>query len=115
MFGRELPHRHRRGGLQRMPKNEATFSYRSTAAWDRKWAVEARYHGWMPSTSSPNRTRVFVSFCCVYVFWGGTYLAMRYGVEVLPPFVLASARFLIAAPLLLAVSAIFKLKMWPSR
>jgi len=69
----------------------------------------------MPSSSSPNRTQILVSFCCVYVFWGGTYLAMRYGVEVLPPFVLASARYLIAGPIMLAVSAIFKLKMWPSR
>ena len=40
---------------------------------------------------------------------------MRYGVEVLPPFVLASARYLIAGPIMLALSAILKLKMWPSR
>jgi drug/metabolite transporter (DMT)-like permease len=69
----------------------------------------------MAATSSPNRTRILVSFCCVYVFWGGTYLAMRYGVEVLPPFVLASARYLIAGPIMLALSALFKLKMLPSR
>jgi drug/metabolite transporter (DMT)-like permease len=69
----------------------------------------------MPSTSSPNRTRIFVSFCCVYVFWGGTYLAMLYGVEVLPPFVLAAARYLIAGPIMLAMSAIFGLKMRPKR
>jgi drug/metabolite transporter (DMT)-like permease len=69
----------------------------------------------MPSISSPNRTRILISFCCVYVFWGGTYLAMRYGVEVLPPFVLASARYLIAGPIMLALSAIFGLKMRPSR
>jgi drug/metabolite transporter (DMT)-like permease len=69
----------------------------------------------MPSNSSPNRTRILVSFCCVYVFWGGTYLAMRYGVEVLPPFVLASSRYLIAGPIMLILSAIFRLKMWPSK
>jgi drug/metabolite transporter (DMT)-like permease len=69
----------------------------------------------MPSSSSPNRTRILASFCCVYVFWGGTYLAMRYGVEVLPPFVLASSRYLIAGPIMLVLSAIFRLKMWPSR
>lgn len=40
---------------------------------------------------------------------------MRYGVEVLPPFVLASARYLIAGPIMLALSAIFGLKMRPSR
>jgi drug/metabolite transporter (DMT)-like permease len=58
---------------------------------------------------------IIASFCCVYFFWGGTYLAMRYGVEVLPPFVLGSARFLIAGPITLAVSALFKLKMRPTR
>ena len=70
---------------------------------------------WMPATSSPQRTRILASFCCIYFFWGGTFLAMRYGVEVLPPFVLGSARFLIAGPIMLAVSALFKLKMRPTR
>src|SRR5271155_5065709 len=74
-----------------------------------------RYHGKMPPAASPNRTRILLSFFCVYFFWGGTYLAMRFGVEVLPPFVLGSARYLVAAPLLLGLSAIFRLKMWPSR
>jgi drug/metabolite transporter (DMT)-like permease len=69
----------------------------------------------MPPASSPKRTRILASFCCVYVFWGGTYLAMRYGVEVLPPFILASARYLIAGPIMLALSAIFGVKMWPTR
>src|SRR5260370_31432421 len=40
---------------------------------------------------------------------------MRYGVEVLPPFVLARARYLIAGPIMLVLSAIFRLKMRPSR
>jgi drug/metabolite transporter (DMT)-like permease len=40
---------------------------------------------------------------------------MRYGVEVLPPFLLASARYLIAGPIMLALSAVLKLKMRPSR
>lgn len=69
----------------------------------------------MPSSSSPNRKWIFVSFCCVYFFWGGTFLAMRFGVEALPPFMLASARYLIAAPLVFVLCAIFRLRMWPSR
>jgi drug/metabolite transporter (DMT)-like permease len=73
------------------------------------------YHGEMPPAASPNRTKILLSFFCVYFFWGGTYLAMRFGVEVLPPFVLGSARYLVAAPLLLGLSAIFRLKMWPTR
>jgi drug/metabolite transporter (DMT)-like permease len=40
---------------------------------------------------------------------------MRFGVEALPPFMLASARYLIAAPLVFVLCAIFRLKMRPSR
>jgi drug/metabolite transporter (DMT)-like permease len=69
----------------------------------------------MPADSSPKRTRILLSFACVYLFWGSTYMAMRFGVEVLPPFVLGSARFLISGPLLLGLSAIFGIKIRPSR
>jgi drug/metabolite transporter (DMT)-like permease len=69
----------------------------------------------MHANSAPNRTRILLSFACVYLFWGSTYLAMRYGVEVLPPFVLGSVRFAISGPLLLGLSAIFGLKIRPSR
>ncbi|MBB5318269.1 EamA family transporter [Tunturibacter empetritectus] len=69
----------------------------------------------MPVNSTPNRTRILLCFACVYLFWGSTYLAMRYGVEVLPPFVLGSVRFLLAGVLMLAASAALKRKMWPNR
>src|SRR3984957_14016226 len=69
----------------------------------------------MPAKSPPNRTRILLCFACVYLFWGSTYLAMRYGVEVLPPFVLGSVRFLMAGVLMLAASAVLKRKMWPNR
>ena len=39
---------------------------------------------------------------------------MRFGVEALPPFMLASARYLIAAPLVFVLCAIFRLKMRPT-
>jgi drug/metabolite transporter (DMT)-like permease len=69
----------------------------------------------MPAKSTPNRTRILLCFACVYLFWGSTYLAMRYGVEVLPPFVLGSVRFLIAGVLMLGAAAVLKGQMWPSR
>jgi drug/metabolite transporter (DMT)-like permease len=40
---------------------------------------------------------------------------MRYGVEVLPPFVLASLRFVIAGSVLLIACAIFRVRMLPSK
>ena len=47
-----------------------------------------------------------IAFACVYLFWGSTYVAIRFGVEVIPPLVLASTRFLIAGPLMLALCAL---------
>ena len=64
---------------------------------------------------SSNRTRILVSFACVYLFWGSTYLAMRYGLQVLPPFVMASTRFLISGSLLLGFCAVRGMRMLPSR
>ena len=57
------------------------------------------------NTTKTLSTRILVAFGCVYFFWGSTYVAIRFGVEVLPPFVLASVRFLIAGPLMLAICA----------
>ena len=57
------------------------------------------------SESARPSTRVIAAFACVYLFWGSTYVAIRFGVQVLPPFVLASARFLIAGPLMLGLCA----------
>jgi drug/metabolite transporter (DMT)-like permease len=60
-------------------------------------------------------TRVLIAFACVYLFWGSTYVAIRFGVEVLPPFVLASVRFLIAGPLMLALCAMRGMSLRVSR
>lgn len=48
------------------------------------------------------RLTLLVAFFAVYVFWGSTYLAIRFAVETLPPFLMAGARFLVAGGLLLA-------------
>jgi drug/metabolite transporter (DMT)-like permease len=55
---------------------------------------------------SQHRFRVTLSFALVYVFWGSTYLAMRVAVGYMPPYVVGSARFLIAGMLLLAWCAL---------
>jgi len=41
------------------------------------------------------------AFAAVYVFWGSTYLAIRFAIETLPPFMMAGSRFLVAGSLLL--------------
>jgi drug/metabolite transporter (DMT)-like permease len=51
---------------------------------------------------SPARWRVVLAFAAIYVIWGTTYLAIRYAIETLPPFLMGSARFFIAGGLLFA-------------
>ncbi len=50
---------------------------------------------------SDRRTaRIVAAFAVVYVVWGSTYLAIRYAVETLPPFVMAGSRFILAGLIL---------------
>lgn len=45
---------------------------------------------------------IFIPLLMVYIFWGGTYLGMRFGVETIPPFIMAGVRFVIAGGILYA-------------
>ncbi len=67
------------------------------------------------SDSAKLSTRVLIAFACVYVFWGSTYLAIRFGVQVLSPFLLGSVRFLVAGPLMLGLCAARGMRLRPSR
>jgi drug/metabolite transporter (DMT)-like permease len=43
---------------------------------------------------------VILAFAAVYLLWGSTYLAIRYAIETLPPFLMAAMRFLIPGGIL---------------
>src|SRR2546421_6007115 len=47
----------------------------------------------IPALPKVSRTAILLAFAAVYVVWGSTYLAMRFAVETLPPFLMAGARF----------------------
>ena len=53
----------------------------------------------------PVTAGVVVALLIVYVVWGSTYLAIKYAVAGLPPFLAMGFRFLLAGSLLLAVVA----------
>lgn len=46
------------------------------------------------------RTRVIAAFAAIYLIWGSTYLAIRIGLETLPPLMLGSLRYLSAGAIL---------------
>ena len=45
------------------------------------------------------RPLVLLAFATVYVVWGSTYLAIRFGIETIPPFFMAGVRFCISGAL----------------
>lgn len=48
--------------------------------------------------------KLVIAFAAVYLIWGSTYLAMRYAIQTIPPFLMSSARFLTAGSVLYAYS-----------
>ena len=69
--------------------------------------------------SRPSRVLVILAFAAVYIIWGSTYIAIRYAIETLPPFLMAATRFLIAGTILFAWAGLSgesirsSLSQWP--
>jgi len=50
----------------------------------------------------PSLLLIIGAFAAVYLFWGSTYLAIKYAIETLPPFLMSGWRFMIAGAALTA-------------
>jgi drug/metabolite transporter (DMT)-like permease len=54
-------------------------------------------------TESSRKLLILIAaFAAVYIFWGSTYLAIKYAMQTLPPFLMAGSRFLLAGSILFA-------------
>jgi drug/metabolite transporter (DMT)-like permease len=49
------------------------------------------------------RWRIVIAFAAVYLIWGSTYLAIRFAIETIPPYLMGGVRFLLAGGALYAV------------
>ena len=58
------------------------------------------------SAATPTRLMLGAAFAAIYLIWGSTYLAIKYAIETVPPFLMTGARFLIAGAILYAWSAL---------
>lgn len=52
-------------------------------------------------TKHPSKALVIAAFTAVYIIWGSTYLGIKYAIETIPPFMMASIRFFVAGSLLM--------------
>ncbi|MBI5157984.1 MAG: drug/metabolite exporter YedA [Acidimicrobiia bacterium] len=58
----------------------------------------------MHDTAMPHRSLVAFSLVTVYVVWGSTYLALRYGLEGFPPFLMGGIRLVVAGTALYLIA-----------
>ncbi len=58
----------------------------------------------MPPITKANPVAVTVAYAAVCVVWGSTYLFIKIGVAVLPPYLLGAARFTIAGAVMLGIT-----------
>ncbi len=49
------------------------------------------------------RWRTVLAFAAIYLIWGSTYLAIRFAIETIPPYLMGGVRFLVAGGVLYAV------------
>lgn len=56
-------------------------------------------------SDSPSRLMIAAAFAAIYVIWGSTYLAIKYAIETVPPFLMTAVRFAIAGGVLYLWSA----------
>lgn len=55
----------------------------------------------MKNTKNRNLILLIAAFAAVYILWGSTYLAIKYAIETLPPFLMAGSRFVFAGVVLM--------------
>lgn len=75
------------------------------------------YKAWpiylMSKLQQTNKLLIVLSFAAIYLIWGTTYLVIAIGLEEVPPFMMASMRFIIAGSML-AAYCIYKKEKMPS-
>lgn len=60
------------------------------------------------------KLKIILAFTAVYLIWGSTYLAVRFAIETLPPFIMAGVRFM-SAGVLMYLFAIYKGAIPPTK
>ena len=66
------------------------------------------------AASNASGLTLFLAFAAVYIIWGTTYLAIRYGLLGIPPFMLITLRYVIAAVILFVWCLVARLPL-PNR
>ena len=72
----------------------------ATAPLDRPTPLDL--HSLNDGRTHATRAQIIAAFASIYLVWGSTYLAIRYAIETIPPFIMGGIRFLVSGAMLYA-------------
>ena len=49
-----------------------------------------------PAPHGASKAKLALAFAALYTIWGSTYLAIKFAVETIPPYLMSAARFIVA-------------------
>src|SRR6267378_273682 len=80
------------------PSTASTLFYTDSVSNQNSWNLGSDLTLQFPQPSL--RWQIALALSSVYIIWGSTYLAIRFAIETIPPFLMAGARFLTSGFLL---------------
>ena len=57
--------------------------------------------------------KAYLAWVSICIVWGTTYIAIKIGIESVPPMIFAGLRWIIAGPILLLILLLLKIKLPP--
>src|SRR3954466_7033489 len=54
----------------------------------------------VPATHGASKAKLALAFAALYTIWGSTYLAIKFAVETVPPYLMGTARFIFSGTIL---------------
>src|SRR3954469_15427793 len=58
----------------------------------------------VPATGGASKAKLALAFAALYTIWGSTYLAIKFAVETIPPYMMSGARFIVSGVVLYAIA-----------
>src|SRR5467141_1602883 len=92
----EHHHRENLGLSLSSVRNRTAWTHCKTLAAPAGRRAYVKQSGSAAQTFHASPLRIWLALSAVYVIWGSTYLAIRFTVETIPPFLSAAARFIVS-------------------
>src|SRR5436190_9540883 len=58
----------------------------------------------VPATDGASKAKLALAFAALFTIWGSTYLAIKFAVQTIPPYLMSGGRFVVSGTILYLIS-----------